>query len=140
MKIYLASFLQKENFGPGRVISINHGKKPDDVEVQNIYFPLTPPTSLIQKYNDEALEERQKGIKSKDGQAGPNFEKAFREQLQKFVDSVLEAAAEEKKTPEELLPFQEGDTLCSWERSYNQHYRATVAEYLTKMGFDVIQN
>ncbi len=140
MKIYLASFKQKENFGPGRVISIVHGSKPPDIEVMNIYVPLTPPTSLIEKYNDEALEERQKGIKSKDGQAGPAFEAAFRAQLQSFVDSVIQTAEEEKTTPIDLLPFKEGDTLCSWERSTNQHYRATVAEYLTKMGFEVIQN
>lgn len=72
--------------------------------------------------------------------AAENFINGFRDQLNDFVNKVIKYAAEFHKTPIELLPFQESDTLVSWERKANNNYRGLVAEALEKLGYEVISN
>jgi hypothetical protein len=43
----------------------------------------------------------------------------------------------ENKKLIELLPFEDGDTLLSWERYERQSYRPTVAAFLEKLGYEV---
>src|SRR4051812_17913437 len=108
MKLYLASFLQKENFGPGKIYSICRGQKPQGINVDQIFLHVTPKKELIDQY----YLMRETDPK----QAGETFTTGYQVQLQEFVDNVVRDAAEEGVTPLELLPFCDGDTLCSWER------------------------
>lgn len=132
MKLYLASFLQKENFGPGKIYSICHGQKPQGVNVDQIFLHVTPKTELIDRYYSM----RETDPK----QAGETFTAGYQAQLQEFVDNVVRDAGEEGVTPPELLPFADGDTLCSWERSQYTNYRKILVPFLEKLGYEVVPN
>lgn len=132
MKIFLASFLQPQNFGPGRIIGIVNGARPKDVKVDVVFEPLTPPVELINTYNE---------LRPKDGKAaGEMFVSKYTEQLEGFYESVRQAAAEAGEDITNLLPFQDGDTLASWERAEYTNYRKLLAPFLEKMGYQVVLN
>jgi len=124
MKIYLASFLEPENFGPGRLIGIVDGKKPDNLKIHFKFPPFTPDRSLINEYNDT----RRRDTK----QASENFVSEYSAQLEEFVSKVI--------SNNEQLPFLDGDTLVSWERAKFTNYRKILAPYLEKLGYEVILN
>jgi hypothetical protein len=132
MKIYLASFLQPENFGPGRIIGICHGNKPRDVKVDTVFLPVTPSLEIIEEYNHT----RTKHPK----EASECFVKNYSEQLERFVQSVREAAQEDSCTVQEILPFEDGITLASWERAEFTNYRKILAPFLMDLGYEVVLN
>jgi hypothetical protein len=132
MKLYLASFLEPENFGPGKIISITCKSKPKNLEVKDIYMPFTPSLDMLDTY-------RRKQIESQDD-AGTYFAIQYNTQLKNFVDEVLRVGQEENKTPQELLPFKDGDTLASWERKNYTHYRKTLAPYLKQLNYQIELN
>lgn len=132
MKLFLASFMQKENFGKGNIIGITTGSKPRDIVVKERYLPLTPPQDLLDEYY--------KMLEIDPKQAGENFTNRYTAQCEKFVTDILEVAAKDGKTAIEILPFEDGDTLCSWERSQYTNYRKILAPFLEKLGFEVILN
>lgn len=131
-KIFLASFMQKENFGKGKIISITSGDKPRDLEVKHIYLPFTPPRELIETYNKTATVNQE--------EAGALFTSKYKAQLDEFVEEVISEAKKEEKSPTDLLPFETGDTFCSWERNYRTNYRKILAPYLEKLGYEVELN
>lgn len=126
MKLYLASFLQKNNFGSGRIISITSGSKPKDIEVQSIFEPFIPLPEIFNEY-----------YKTKNAD---NFVSKYTAQLENFFLDVSNDAIEQKVSIISTLPFIDDDTLCSWERKENSNYRKLLAPFLTKMGYDVILN
>jgi len=130
MKIYLASFLEKHNFGPGRLISIADGSRPDHVKCDDVFTFMIPTPELSKQYSTMQLEDP--------ANAGKVFAKEFTEQLDTFYDDVMEAAVDSGKAPQELLPLEDGDTLASWQREEFTHYRGTVAIYLKKLGYEVV--
>src|SRR3990167_9387703 len=130
MKIYLASFLQKENFGSGKIIGITTGSKPKNIVVNEVFLPVTPSQSLIDRY----YELREKDL----SEAGKFFTSEYEAQLQRFVEEVKDVALKEGKAPEEILPFHDGDTLCSWERAQYTNYRNILAPYLEQLGCEVV--
>ena len=132
MRIYLASFMQPTNFGPGRVISITHGSKPRDIDVKAIFEPLTPPQTVIEEYNRLRVEEPKK--------ASDYFVSTYKAQLEAFFEEISLSSKEENVSMTDLLPFQDGDTLCSWERSFNTNYRDLLAPVLEKIGYEVVLN
>jgi len=132
MKLYLASFLQNEFFGPGRIFGIVNGPKPLNIDVNLQYKPFIPPLALINKYNQLAAEDPKT--------AGEYFVSQYQLQLTAFIKELREAAALEKVDPKSLLPFQDGDTLCSWERNYRHNYRKVLAPFLEELGFEVVLN
>lgn len=129
MKLYLASFLEPENFGPGQIIGICQGEKPKHLEVDKNFTNLTPRQDILDEYNTNRFIDRRA--------AGKAFEEKFSAQLNDFVERVQTHCLSENKSPEEVLPFQDGDTLCSWERSFFANYRGTVAEALKKLGYEI---
>lgn len=131
-KIYLASFLEKENFGTSRVISITSGSKPRDIEVESIFTQLTPPKALVAKYNLERLNDAIS--------ASNMFIDAYKKQLEDFFEEVDQMSKETGKPVTELLPLEDGDTLASWERANFTNYRKILAPYLEKIGYEVILN
>lgn len=128
MKIYLASFLESENFGPGRIIGIANGNKPKYIDVELVFPPFIPTNELMDEYNKT----------SNKSKAGEIFEKDFAQQLNDFVEKVKKTAKEEGKEPADILPFIEGDTLASWEREQNTNYRKAVGKALIKLGYDIV--
>lgn len=130
-KIYLASFLQPENFGPGRVIGIinTNGGKPK-TKVAGIFEPFTPPIELIESYNKMRTEDP--------AGASKMFISKYQEQLDQFLESATKTAQESSESLSEILPFEDGDTLASWERAEMTNFRKLLAPYLEKMGFEVV--
>lgn len=132
MKLYLASFLEVHNFGPGRVIGIANGNKPDHVECSLVFTPLIPTQQLSQTYNKMSL-------KDPEG-ASKHFVTEFQKQLDEFYSEVVNSSEEENVTPQEILPFEDGDSICSWERAAYTNYRRLIAPYLEKLGYEVSNN
>lgn len=130
MKLYLASFLEPDNFGPGRVIGIVNGEKPAHVQCDFQFKQLTPNQSLTDKYNDMAT--------AGDKDAGKQFVQDFTSQLDEFCNDVTKVSEEEGKSVQNLLPFKEGDTLVSWEREHYTNYRSLITPFLTKLGYEVV--
>ena len=130
MKLYLASFLETDNFGPGRVIGIVNGNKPSHVNCDFQFKQLTPEQALTDTYNDMAVSDPQN--------AGKQFVKDFTDQLDAFTSDVARVAKEEGKAPQELLPFEDGDTLASWERENYTNYRSLLTPFLKKLGYEVV--
>jgi len=130
MKLYLASFLETDNFGPGRVIGIVNGNKPSHVKCDFQFVHLTPRQELTDTYNDMAVKDP--------SNAGKQFVKNFTNQLNDFTTEVLSTAEKDGKTVQELLPFEDGDTLASWERESYTNYRSLITPFLKKMGYEVI--
>lgn len=130
MKLFLASFLQKENFGPGTVISICNGSKPRDIAVKQQFKHFIPSQDLISTYYDVVTEEPEKASKI--------FVSGYQKQLEEVVDSIKQEAEKEGLSPTDILPFKDGDTLCSWERAQNNNYRKILAPYLEKLGYEVV--
>lgn len=131
MRIYLASFLQPENFGPGKLIGIinANGGKPK-MPVDGLFEPFTPSIEILNKYNEmRSLQDKE---------AGKIFVESYERQLEHVCNNVI-ALADAAELPEiEVLPFQDGDTLASWERAEFTNYRKVLAPYLKKLGFEVI--
>lgn len=130
MKIYLASFMQPENFGCGNVISITSSSKPRNIRVDGIFLPLTPDSSVMNRYYE---------LREEDADAaGKYFIEQYTKQCQDFVDEVLVMIGD--SSAESVLPFKEGDTLCSWERAQYTNYRKILAPFLEKLGYEVVLN
>lgn len=129
MKLHLASFLQPENFGTGRIIGIinTNGGKPKSTKVDFIFEPFTPNIELIAKYNQ--LRPTDPII------AGQSFVTDYRKQLDEFMTTLQKTAIAENTSMIDLLPFKDGDTLASWERANFTNYRKILAPYLYKIGF-----
>ena len=129
MKLYLASFLEPENFGPGRIIGIANGSKPDHIQCDKVFLPLIPTNEIMNNYNSMCVNDPKN--------AADTFVSTFSEQLDKFATTVLEQAKQEEKTVQDILPFKEGDTLASWERQAFSNYRTLVGPCLEKLGYEV---
>lgn len=134
MKLYLASFLEPHNFGPGRLISVADGDKPDHLEkeCELVFPPFIPSQKTSNQYRIDSL--------TNPKEAGANFEKSFGSELDAFVAEVKEDAQKESSTPQELLPFEEGDTLASWQREHFTHYRGQIAKALQQLGYEVVEH
>lgn len=132
MKLFLASFLEKENFGPGRIISITASGKPRDINVGDIFLPLTPSMDLIGRYNETAQKNKL--------EAGQLFVTEYKNQLSDFFNKLESARDDANTNITDLLPFEDGDTLCSWERKNFTNYRSILSPFLEKMGYQVVLN
>lgn len=130
MKLFLASFLQKENFGPGTVISICNGSKPKNIEVKQQFKHFIPSQDLINTYYDVLPTDKDNASKI--------FVSGYQKQLEQIINSIQEEAVKKGTSPIDLLPFKDGDTLCSWERAQFNNYRKILAPYLEKLGYEVI--
>ena len=133
MKLYLASILEPENFGPGRLVGVANGNKPYNINIVCKYDHLTPKSSLQEQYYSTLKEKSQQ-------EASEGFVNGFVDQLNGFYNKVMTAAKSKNVSVISLLPFQDGDTLVSWERKANTHYRGLIAEVLKKLGYEIIEN
>jgi len=130
VQVVLASYFQSENHGPGRKISISPSKpKEIDYDCDFIFEALSPG----QLYWDYMKNKRE-------ATAGDVFVSGFQSQLNDFKQEVLDEVKTSGKSVFEVLPFENGDTLLSWENKGNMSYRRMVCECLTELGYEVIEN
>ena len=139
-KIYLASFLEPGNFGPGKLIGVANGNKPDNIhdedgkkiECESVFPMLAPTNAIMNKYAVDSVNDPKN--------AASTFVKSFTEQLEAFSKKVKTAAFFSKKEPIDVLPFKSGDTLASWERERYSNYRPLIATCLVNLGYEVVQH
>ncbi len=135
MKLFLASFMERDNFGPGKIVAIidpEGNDKPADLECDSFFKPFTPSADLVDKYN---------GMRGDDpAGAADMFVSTYRKQLEDFAKEAAADAKASGVTVQELLPFSDGDTLASWERGTYTNYRKILAPVLEKMGYVVSLN
>lgn len=128
-KIYLASYMEKEFHGPGRKISVA-SSKPDDFNVDAAFKFFIPPEDMISAYKELQ--------KTSQDSASEFFSKSYEAHLSEFFDGVKNTSQNNNTTVQDELPFEDGDTLLSWERSFRTSYRPTIARFLTDAGYEVV--
>jgi hypothetical protein len=124
MKLYLASFFEPDNHGPGRKISIATNV-PEDIDV-DATFDMFVPLGMGEYYRD----------RYKVKNAGEKFVGSYKKQLDDMYSELSVDAAKEGKSMMEVLPFKDGDTLLSWEHAGNLSYRGILNDYLKKVGYE----
>lgn len=127
--LYLTSFLEPENFGPGDLIGICRSSPPEKFKTVGVFEEFTPSLDLLNTYQQN---------KFADKNSGAQFQAGFEAQLEKFVKELEQQALEEGIDVKEILPFEDGDTLVSWERSNYSNYRATLIPFLERLGYRVV--
>jgi hypothetical protein len=142
MKLYLASYFEIENHGPGRKIGIAPGKPKNlmddygyDCEVHHEWLS---PEGLYWDYHAE--KKSAQGNDEMLKMAGEKFVDAYNERLNSFKATLEEESEKTGQTIQELIGFEEGDTLLSWEKAGNTSYRSKVGEFLTGLGYEVEAN
>jgi hypothetical protein len=131
--------LEPENFGPGKVYAIARSK-PEELVVAGLYSHLTPNEEYISTYKKMQLDYDQDipdTVSAAQKLASEYFNTAFYEQCKLFLIELNKAAKNENKKMIDLLPFEDGDTLVSWERFGNSNYRGMVGGLLKKIGYEV---
>lgn len=150
MLIVLAGYFQPENHGPGRKIGISTGKPRNlyekGYECDLVMDSLAPNGDDYWAYQD--AKKQAKKVEATDNEeaarimrdAADAFVSSYKNKLDSLKETVLEMATNENKTPQEVLPLQDGDTLLSWENAGHTSYRTILAEYLRELGYDVEEN
>lgn len=132
IRIVLASYFEPDYHGPGRKIGISPQKPNSAVDCDFVFHDLSPGKDEYFQYHKE----KKIDIKS----ASDNFNNHINFKLNNFLEEVKKAAENEGISVFEVLPFQDGDTLLSWERKGNLTYRDKVALVLRELGYEVIEN
>ena len=139
MKIYLASFWEPENHGPGRKIGISPSK-PKNLQEEYGYdcelcFDDISPGDVYWDYH--------KAKKAADGdkallkKAGQEFVEGYEGKLEEYMEGISSEAKSSGKSVFDLIGLEEGDTLLSWERGGNITFRTTTASFLREAGYEV---
>lgn len=126
--LHLASYWEKQNHGPGKLIGITWNK-PEDVKSDGLFAQFTPKKEFLDAYKKEKLDNPEK--------AGSDFISKYSQQLDEFVVELEKMSQEQGIAVDALLPFEDGDTLASWERQGYSNYRTILASYLVKLGYKV---
>lgn len=135
MKIYLASFLEPQNFGPGRKLAIANPVNYRG-EIDGSLRFLAPKDDLLEGY--KSLQYANKQL------AAEMFISGYNEQLDYLFQDLQKTTKQEGLDPDNfadirsLMDLQEGDTLLSRERYAYTNYRSIVGEFLTKLGYEVV--
>ncbi len=132
MKIVLASYFEQENHGSGRKIGISPGKPHNLPYECDLVFDDFSPGDIYWDY--------QKNKKNDYKAAGENFVNDYTNQLDLIFKQIKEQMESSGKSAQEILPFEDGDTLLSWEKKSSMTYRAILAPYLKELGYDVQEN
>jgi hypothetical protein len=128
MKLYLASYLESENFGTGKKYSIAK-TKPEDFSTEGVLKYLTPKDEIMENYYNKQLIDQVEAAK--------DFNEQFSKQLNDFVKEIKNIAKTENKQVLNVLPLKNGDTLLSWEREAYTNYRPMIAKALKKLGYEI---
>lgn len=144
MLLVLASYFEPEYHGTGRRIGISPGKprqeQIDEACEKKGLDSYSGDAQFLKFSPGELYWDYHKMRKSGDDNAGAVFRDKYQKQLEAFFEQLKKDAETQGKEPIELLPFQDGDTLLTWERKGNLSYRTMLAEYLREVGYDVEEN
>jgi hypothetical protein len=133
MVLVLASYWEPENHGPGRKIGISPSKPRNLMEecgydCEFVYEALAPDDSTYYNYHED---------KHTEDDAGEVFVSEYTDKLNRLVAQVKKTAEDQGKEPNDILGFEDGDTLLSWERGGHLTYRTHTAEALRELGYEV---
>lgn len=139
MKIYLASYWEPENHGPGRKIGISPSKPKNLMEecgydCDSCYEGLSPGEIYWDYFKAKKASDGDKDLLKK---AGDDFVSAYTSRLNEFKSAVIKSANENNTSIFDVVGLEEGDTLLSWERGGNTTYRAHTANLLRELGYEV---
>lgn len=139
--LYTASYFDPEVHGPGRKIGISPSKPKNlveecgyDCEIRHEYLS---PEDVYWNYH--------KAKKAADGddemlkKAGEDFVTGYKNRLAAFKSELESEAKSSGKTIQELIGFEDGDTLLSWERGGHTTFREHTAAFLRELGYDVVE-
>lgn len=134
MQLVLASYWEPENHGPGRKIGISPSKPKNLMDEQGyecelLYEALSPGKAYFEYFDDVKEHGRE--------EAGRIFNDKYTGKLNQLVAQIKRDAEEQGKTPNDLLGFEDGDTLLSWEKEGHLTYRTHTAKALRELGYDV---
>lgn len=127
MKIYLASYLEPQNFGNGRIFGATDNKP--GIQLSGKLSWAVPPNNIVDTYNHEVLIDRFAAIR--------NFENDYRKHLNTIYEEIKEESGKYHKNMTDFFDLRDGDTICSWERANRSNYRHILAEFLIKVGYEV---
>jgi hypothetical protein len=139
--IYTASYFDPESHGPGRKIGISPSK-PKNLQEEcgydcEICHEFLSPEQVYWDYF--------KAKKAADGddilmkQAGDNFVTGYQNRLADFKATLETEAKKTGTSIQDLIGFEDGDTLLSWERNGHLSFRDQVAAFLRELGYEVIE-
>lgn len=135
MKIYLASFFETENHGPGRKIGICPSK-PKELEYEcNLVHEYLSPGDLYWDYHKAKKQAGDDEDLLK--QAGLDFVSGYKSRLENLKSEIDNTSSETGDSIEDILGFEDGDTLLSWEKEGNTSHRISVAKFLRELGYEV---
>lgn len=139
MRIFLASYFEPENHGPGRKIGISPSKPKNlmaecGYECDFCYDGLSP---------EEVFWDYHKAKKAANGDlallkiAGDEFVNGYLQKLASFKKLIEIESEKTGESIQNLIGLEEGDSLLSWERDGHISYRTHTAQFLQEMGYDV---
>lgn len=139
--IYTASYFEPENHGTGRKIGISPSKPKNLAEFGyecDICHDFLSPGDVYWDYHsakksagdDDAL------IKK----AGEDFVTGYKNRLVKFKEELEKISKNTGKSIQEIIGFENNDTLLSWERGGNLTFREHTAAFLRELGYEVIEH
>lgn len=139
MKIYTASFWEPEVHGSGRRIGISPSKPKNLKEEQgydcDFMHEWLSPEDIYWDYHNakRAAGGNEELLK----QAGDNFVSCYKNRLNNFKKVLEEESKNTGKSIFDLIGFEDGDTLLSWERGGNVSFRVYAANFLREIGYEV---
>lgn len=139
--LYTASYWEPEVHGPGRKIGISPSK-PKNLEQECGYdcpicHEFLSPEEVYWDYHKakKAAGEDEVLIKK----AGDDFVIGYKNRLQNFKNTLEEESKRTGQTIHQLIGFEDGDTLLSWERGGHTSFREYTAAFLRELGYEVIE-
>lgn len=139
MKLYTASYWEPEVHGPGRKIGISPSK-PNNLKEECGYDCETCHEWLSP---EDVYWDYHRAKKEADGdaellqKAGEDFVSGYLARLEDFKEMLKTESAKTGKSIHELIGFEDGDTLLSWERGGHTTFRTHAAEFLRGLGYEV---
>lgn len=140
MKIFLASYFQPENHGPGRKIGISPSKPKTEAygyECPFKYDALSPEDIYWDYHKTKKTSNNDKEIMK---QAGETFNELYQKRLDDFFSAIKETSKKEDISVFTLIGLFEGDTLLSWENKGNLSFRTILAKSLRELGYEIQEN
>ena len=139
MKIFTASYWEPEVHGHGRKIGISPSKPKNLVEEAGYdcdicHEYLSPGDAYWNYFKAKKAAGENADLQKK---ALDTFVEEYQERLEAFKKEVLDKAKSSGKSVEEIIGFEEEDTLLSWERGGHATYRVQAAKCLRELGYEV---
>jgi hypothetical protein len=139
--LYTASYFEPEVHGPGRKIGISPSKPKNLVEECGydceICHEFLSPDEVYWDYyrakksagDDEILLKK----------AGDDFVEGYKNRLADFKKTLEDESKKTGIAIKDIIGFEDGDTLLSWERGGHTSFREHTAAFLRELGYEVVE-